>query len=149
MPDQDNLTSIHLRGPWVAVLADDHGYVYDSVEAALDEVSEDDWAYISVRRDTALPVPEDNVEGAALRLPGICKSGDEVFIISLYFGDDGDPATGCVAAFTTRMQTATADEVHAAELAWLAPGNLAAAHRAVLADAEARLANDHALAGGA
>lgn len=54
-----------------------------------------------------------------------------------------------LAAYRFRMSLATADQVHEEEARWCClPGALADAHRAVLADAESRLAHDHALAGG-
>lgn len=56
-----------------------------------------------------------------------------------------------LAAFRFRMSLATAAEVHDEEARWCClPGELACAHRKVLADAEDRLTRTgHALAGGA
>jgi hypothetical protein len=85
----------HLKGPWRAVLSDDHGYVYPSVERAIEECGEEEWAEISIRRASALPTPEDDDPEAVLRLPGSYAAGDCIFELNLYFGDDGDRSTGC------------------------------------------------------
>jgi hypothetical protein len=64
----------HLHGPWVAVLADRHGFAYESFAEALEDLGaeHDEEMRISVRRGTAAPI----WRYGNLRNPGSYSSGD-------------------------------------------------------------------------
>jgi hypothetical protein len=88
----------HLAGPWQAVLADIHGWVYDSVEDAVPELDEleeldyDDFTIYIVRR-ASLPV---RVTGRdRLRMPGVYSEGDVAHMDDDFqLVDTRTPATG-------------------------------------------------------
>jgi hypothetical protein len=82
-----------LAGPWLAVLADRWGYVYDSVDDARANVEDpDDEVKVTVVRGTAVPNDRD---GLRLRLPGSCHSGDVAYELDdVYLDDPDDPSIG-------------------------------------------------------
>lgn len=80
--------SEHLRGPWVAVLSERYGTVYDSVEDA-DEGEE---LEVSVVRGSAAP--------RAGQMPGSYQSGDVALCWEdLSVDGDADSSTGAAARF--------------------------------------------------
>lgn len=90
-------TTDHLRGPWSAVLADESGYTYESVDEALSDLGPDEEMQISIRRGTALP--RTDIDDVDARLPGEFRTGDCIFEIEVYLGEDGDPSTSCEARY--------------------------------------------------
>lgn len=94
MTDTANTLDQHLRGPWVAYLADNYGYCYPTVDAALEELSEDDEVRIGIARGTAVPTERDG----GLRLPGSYETGDQVFEMDVFLvGECDDESTGAAA----------------------------------------------------
>lgn len=84
-----------IRGLWVAVLADRHGFVYDSVADAYENSGPEEEHRIAVVRGTAMP---NNRSGDRPRMPGTTRSGDTVFELDdVYLDGDGDESTGAVA----------------------------------------------------
>jgi hypothetical protein len=82
----------HLRGTGVAVLADDDGSVYSSVEDAIESLGEDGEVQISVVRGSAAP---DNRSG----LPETFRVGDVASDVEAYLVDPDDQTVGAVARF--------------------------------------------------
>jgi hypothetical protein len=49
-----------LRGPWMAVLTDQHGYVFTSFDVAREETTDDSEEFrVSIVRGTAMPSEDD------------------------------------------------------------------------------------------
>lgn len=105
MPDE-HLTEF-LTGPWVAVLADHHGYIYESFTDALAEFGEnhDHEMKVCIVRGTALPSApsEDDVP----QLPWSYLSADKVFELEPWLVDPDDAGTGAEARFAQAQAMAT------------------------------------------
>lgn len=90
----------HLRGPWVAVLADDDGDVYATFDDAVTELGPD-WSTemtIRVVRGTALPT--EGLTDEALRLPGSYSTGDVVLDLDdVWLVDPDDDSIGAEARY--------------------------------------------------
>jgi hypothetical protein len=88
-----------LRGPWLAVLADRDGFVYESIDEARENFDEADEFRVSIVRGTAMPskpLDEDDTP----RLPGSYSSGDQIFELDyLYLDGDGDLSVSAGARF--------------------------------------------------
>jgi hypothetical protein len=91
--------SEHLRGPWLAVLADNHGFVYPTVEEAIESLGEEEEVQISVVRGTALPNDRNWTTGVLERLPGSHHSGDVACEIDAYLVDPDDESIGARARY--------------------------------------------------
>ncbi|MEU8158157.1 hypothetical protein AB0B94_31265 [Micromonospora sp. NPDC048986] len=98
----------HLRGPWRAIVADDHGFILDS----LDDLNGDDEVKISIRRGSALPTAGDDSDDDDERLPGSCSSGDLIELWDHLYVEDGDPSTDAPARWVQAQ--AMADGLNAA-----------------------------------
>jgi hypothetical protein len=94
MTDQINE---HLRGPWVAVLTDRSGFVYESVAVAVEDLGEDydEEVEISVRRGSAAPADRFG----NLRTPGSYSTGDLAYETEAYLVDPGDASVGAEARY--------------------------------------------------
>jgi hypothetical protein len=88
-----------LRGPWVAVLADRYGYVYESVSDARENVDDPDGGVaIAVVRGTALP--STAAGDCRPRLPGSWHCGDRAYELEgVYLDDPDDPSVGAADRF--------------------------------------------------
>lgn len=89
-----DLAADALCGPWQAVLADRHGFVYNSVTDAVENV-EDPYEEVTVTvvRGTALPTDRDGTTGCRLRLPRSYNSGDVAYEIDdVCLVDADDPS---------------------------------------------------------
>ncbi|MBM0235913.1 hypothetical protein JNW88_00225 [Micromonospora sp. ATA32] len=84
-----------VNGPWVAYLADPSGFVYQSVDDAMDDLGGDEEVRIGVARRTAAPKERDG----GLRLPGTTTCGDEAYEIECYLDGDGNPAESAAARY--------------------------------------------------
>lgn len=92
----------YIRGPWLAVLTDSHGFVYSNFDVALEELGEDhdDEMTIAVVRGTALPVEQDPGDGSVLRMPGSYSTGDMVFELDdVWLVDPDDNSVGAAARY--------------------------------------------------
>lgn len=87
-----------LRGPWIAVLAENDGFVYPSVADAIESLGEDEEVEIAVVRGTAMPNDRDGTTGVLLRRPGSCHCGDIAYEIECYLVDD-DESVGAAARY--------------------------------------------------
>lgn len=106
-------TNAHLRGPWVAVLADDDGAVYATFDDALTELGEDWDSEMTIRvvRGTALPIESPTDE--ALRLPGSYQTGDVALDMDdVWLVDPDDASIGAEARYLQAQ--AMADGLNAA-----------------------------------
>lgn len=106
------MTTEHLRGPWLAVLAN-RGDVYPTFEMAAEMLPDDAEMTISVVRGTALPVDNEDADG--MRTASSCKSynvGDEIFEIDAWLIDPDD--AGCGAEARYAQAQAMADGLNAA-----------------------------------
>lgn len=80
----------YLRGPWHVVLADRDGFVYDSLTDLIQDHADADEVSISIRRGTALPVADADVDQGDdddmdnTRLPGSYKADDLIEIFDDY-----------------------------------------------------------------
>lgn len=86
--------SEHLKGPWIAVLADRYGFVYESLADALENAEDPEFETfeISVRRGTAAVIKPAGVRS---RLPGSYSCGDLAYEIDdVYLNDDDDSVGG-------------------------------------------------------
>ncbi|GIM88854.1 hypothetical protein [Paractinoplanes toevensis] len=93
-----------LRGPWLAVLADQYGYVFSSFDVAREETDDAEEFRVSIVRGTAAPSEDDDT----LRLPGTFQSGDQIFELDgLYLDGDGDTSTSAEARFAQAQAMAT------------------------------------------
>jgi hypothetical protein len=88
----------HLRGPWSAFLADRHGFVYESMDDARENVEDPyEEVTITVVRGTAMP---NDRSGCRLRLPGSHHCGDKAYELDdVYLDDPDDPSVGAEARF--------------------------------------------------
>lgn len=91
-------TTAALTGPWLAVVADRYGFVYDSVADAKDS-AEDDEVKISVVRGTAMPNDRNGTTGVLLRLPGSHDSGDVAYELDDVYLDDEDESVAADARY--------------------------------------------------
>jgi hypothetical protein len=91
-------TSVHLAGPWQAVLAESDGFVYDSVADALENAEDPEGEFtVTVVRGSAMP---NDRSGCRLRLPGSFLSGDKAYELDdVYLDGDGDESVSAVARF--------------------------------------------------
>lgn len=88
-----------LRGPWLAVLADCDGFVFESIDEAREDADESEEFRVSVIRGTAMP-SERLDEDDTPRLPGSHNSGDQVFELDgLYLDGDGDLSVSAEARY--------------------------------------------------
>lgn len=96
MPETDQITADALRGPWLAVLADRWGFVYDSVADAAENTEDPDEEHrVTIVRGTAMP---NDRSGCRLRLPGTYRCGDVAFELNdVYLDGEGDESTGAAA----------------------------------------------------
>lgn len=90
--------SDYLGGPWLAVLSDQSGFVYESVADAHENGDDPGEEFsVSIRRGSALP---NNRSGDRLRLPGSFLSGDQIFDLDdLYLDDNGDMSVSAEARY--------------------------------------------------
>lgn len=93
----DDVRAKALAGPWLAVLSDRYGFVYDCVEDAR-ESAEDGEVSISVVRDSAMPSDRGGTTGVLLRLPGSYHSGDKAYELDDVYLDDPDDQSIAAAA---------------------------------------------------
>jgi hypothetical protein len=107
MPETE--PSEHLRGPWQAVLAEEDGTVYPTVEEAIEYLGHDGEVQISVVRGTAAPTGHD---GTLARLPGTVNAGDVACETDAYLVDEDDESLGAHARF--EQAKAMADGLNAA-----------------------------------
>lgn len=91
-------TDEHLTGPWVAILSDSDGFVYESVADLRDSAEDPDGEMfeISVRRGTAAVIRPAGDRG---RLPGSCRSGDVAYELDDVWLNDEDDSIGVAARF--------------------------------------------------
>ncbi len=68
--------SEHLAGPWQAIITDQLGYSYPSVQDAIDALGEYAEVQVAVVRGTAAPASRDGTEDGLLRVPSIVDAGD-------------------------------------------------------------------------
>ncbi len=95
-----------LTGPWTAVLADRHGFVYATFALALDDLGadHDEEMEISVRRGSAAPVEQHG----NLRNPGSYSSGDLAYELDdVWLVDPDDPSIGAEARYAQAVAMAT------------------------------------------
>jgi hypothetical protein len=94
-----------LRGPWVAVLADRWGFVYESVADARENTEDPDEEHkVTIVRGSALP---NDRSGCRPRLPGSNLCGDRVFELDdVYLDGDGDDSTGAEARYAQAVAMA-------------------------------------------
>jgi hypothetical protein len=88
----------HLRGPWLAVLSDDSGFVYPTVDDAIDTLGEEEEVDIAVVRGSAMPNDRNGTTGVLLRRPGSVMSGDVAYEIECYLVD-GDSSVSAAARY--------------------------------------------------
>lgn len=97
-----------LRGPWVAVLADGDGFVYDSVDDARENAEDpEDQFTVTVVRGSAAPSDRDGTTGINLRLPGTFMAGDVAYVLDdVYLDDPDDPSVGADARLAQALAMA-------------------------------------------
>lgn len=100
----------HLRGPWLAVLADRDGLVYPTFDEARKYLPDDAEMLISVVRGTALP--EDVPDSEELQVATLYDVGDLIFEIDAYLIDEDDVSVGAEARYAQAQ--AMADGLNAA-----------------------------------
>ncbi|MFI6228569.1 hypothetical protein ACIBCR_14810 [Micromonospora echinospora] len=91
-----------LRGPWVAYLADEDGFVYQSIADAIEDLGDEEEVRIGVARGSAAPTERDG----GLRLPGSYRSGDKVFEIETYIDGEGDDSQTAQARYAQALAMA-------------------------------------------
>lgn len=94
-------TSTHLRGPWLAVLADHDGYVFESFAAAVEELGEehDETRTICVVRGSALPCEKVDADDIP-RMTGSYSSGDVAYELDdVWLVDPDDASVGAEARY--------------------------------------------------
>lgn len=91
--------SEHLTGPWRAVLHDTDGFVWPSVDEAIEDHGDDEEVTVAVVRGSALPNDRDGTTGVLLRMPGHRLSGDVAHEVDCYLVDPDDESTGAAARF--------------------------------------------------
>lgn len=89
----------HLCGPWVAILSDDSGFVFPTVEDAIESLGGEEEVEIAVVRGSAMPNDRDGTTGVLLRRPGSVMSGDVAYEIECYLIDPDDPSVGADARY--------------------------------------------------
>jgi hypothetical protein len=94
-------------GPWVAVIADEDGFVYTSYEDAAADLFESSEVEISIRRGASAEFGEDE------RLPGVDRSCDVAHTVECVMEPDGDDADG--ARFRFALAQAMAAGLNTAE----------------------------------
>lgn len=86
-----------LRGPWLAVLADEDGTVYPTWAEAAKVLPDGAEMTIRVVRDSALPVDDEDGEG--MHLTGSYFEGDLIFEIDAWLVDPDDAELGAEARY--------------------------------------------------
>lgn len=94
----DRVIKEALRGPWLAVLSDRSGFVFDSVEDARESV-EDEEVTIAVVRGSCMPNDRNGTTGVLLRLPGSYQTGDRAYEVEAYIDDPDDASIGADARY--------------------------------------------------
>lgn len=101
--------SNHLAGPWLAVLADRDGFVYDSFADAVEQLGEehDEEMTVSVVRGTAMP--SEKLDGDDIpRMTGSYSCGDVAHTFDDVWLVDPDDATIGAEARLTQAQAMAA-----------------------------------------
>ncbi|XTZ17073.1 hypothetical protein ACQSSU_06750 [Micromonospora echinospora] len=88
-------TNDHLRGPWLAVLADHTGDVYPTFALAADVLVPETQMNIRIVRGSAMPVGDDDY----MRLADEYDAADEIFEIDAPLIDDDYPSVGAQARY--------------------------------------------------
>ena len=84
--------SAHLSGPWSAYIAEDDGFVYDSIDDVRENAEDPEGEFtIVIVRGSALP---DDRSGIRLRLPGSCMVGDTAHEMDDVYLDEEDASVG-------------------------------------------------------